>query len=301
MLFNSINCTLKNVFYSLEKILSGNRTSPLEESEHARLNAINHKGIEASTASGQFLDRARRGETLKSDQETHEIVKDYVRTKNTLHIEDAAIDDQTTDVSAASSEALARSISDETPIFGLKASLHASTNSGSFDAWKSAHHVLRDDVCESLAIITADTVSAYAQLSLGWRDLSRHTALRLIDHPNTPSDVLMQLAQHIDAEVRAQVADNLNTPQDAILLLLKDESTDVRYALAESYHLGKAHLEILLEDDNPYVVARAEETLQRLSAAQNPTPVTVIGNMFGLLEGRQNLKDQAVTPLRARA
>jgi hypothetical protein len=299
MLFNSINYTLKNVFYNLEKILSGKDTSPLEKAEHDRLCAINQKGLEASTASGQFLDRARRGETLKPDQQTQEIVKDYVRAKNISHIEEPVSIDDTADLPVVSAETLARSITDEIPIFGLKASLHASTNSGSFDAWKNAHHLLNDEEKTWHAAATFETkgVSVGENATHSWRDLSRHTALRLIDHPNTPPAVLMQLAQHFDAEVRAQVADNPNTPQDAILKLINDECIDVRFALAECHHLGKEHLEILLEDGNPYVADRAESTLQRISSAQNPASVSVIGSMFGLLEGKPN----TIALLRARA
>ena len=303
MLFNTINYTLRNVFYNLERTFSCKKTSPLEKSEHARLNAISQKSAETSTPSGQFLDRARRGETLQQDQETQEIVKDYVRAKNIPHIEQPASMDETADLPVVSAEILTRSITDEIPIFGLKASLHASTNSGSFDAWKNAHHLLNDEekTWQAPATFESDAVSKGVSIGINatrsWRDLSRHTALRLIDHPNTPPAVLMQLAQHIDSEVRAQVADNPNTPQDAILKLINDECIDVRFALAECYHLGKEHLEILLEDENPYVVDRAETTLQRLSADANPTAISVIGSMFGLLEGRTN----GITPLRARA
>lgn len=274
----------------------------MEKSEHARLNAINQKSVEASTASGQFLERARRGETLKPDQETHEIVKDYVRTKCIPHIEVPLSNDDTGELAAASAELLAKSITDEIPVFGLKASLHASTNSGSFEAWKNAHHLLSDEekTWQAPATFDVQTVCEMDKTPRSWRDLSRHTALRLIDHENTPPQVLVQLAQHVDSEVRAQVADNPNTPQEAILMLIKDESIDVRFALAECYHLGKVHLEILLEDENPYVVDRAQSTLQRLSAEQNPTPISVIGSMFGLLEGSTR-KDQAIIPLRVRA
>jgi len=124
-----------------------------------------------------------------------------------------------------------------------------------------------------------------------------HTALRLIDHPNTPPDVLMELANHVNAEVRAQVADNPNTPQEAILLLAKDESADVRISLAECYHLGAFVLEMLADDENPYVSDRAQTTLQRLAASENPASISVIRNMFGLEGG----KTAEVTPIRARA
>jgi len=296
MLFNSINYALKDVFYNLEKVLSGKKTAPLERSEQTRLNVSQNKNIEASTVSGQFLERARRGEILKPDsEETYEIVKDFVRTKPAPHFEDPAVDEDIDSVKALTT--LTRSITDETPVFGLKSSLRAHTDTGSFDAWKSAHHLMNDDekTWKKPRTELEEVTSGTAIAGRSWRDLSRRTALRLIDHPNTPAEVLFELANHFDIEVRSQVADNLNAPEQAILKLIKDESIDVRFALAENHHLGKANLTLLLEDENPYVAERAKVTLHRIFAEENPTPVSVIGNMFGM----SNRKEQSATPLRA--
>lgn len=297
MLLNSINYALKNAFYNLEKLFSGKKSSLEEHAQSERLHAINHKNAEASMASGEFLCRARRGENLKLDKENFEIVKEYVRQKPVSIADDsfATADDST----IAAKEALTKSITDEIPVFGLKASLHATADHASFDAWKNVHQLkvstLEEEDADYLPGLHHETDVRQKMAPSSWRALSRHTALRLIDHPHTPKEVLFELAQHVDAEVRAQVADNPNTSHEAIMLLVKDECIDVRMSMAECYHLGAAVLETLLEDENPYVCDRAETTLQRLKASANPS---VIRALFGSIAVDN---ESEVTLLRARA
>jgi hypothetical protein len=246
-------------------------------------------------ASGEFLCRARRGENLKLDKENMDIVKEYVRVKPLTIADEVQPVDHSTE---AAQQALTKSITDEIPIFGLKASLHATTDHPSFDAWKNVHYLKvttgEDESADYLRGLHFESADKQT-LPKSWRDISVRTALRLIDHPSTPKDVLMELAHHPDAEVRAQVADNASTPQEAIMMLVKDESVDVRLSLAECYHLGASVLEMLLEDENPYVCDRAETTLQRLKASANPS---VIRSLFGMT-GVDS--ESEVTLLRARA
>lgn len=296
MMLKSINHALKDVFYSLEKLLSLKHVSPEDASQCERLHALHQKGEEASLASGEFLCRARRGENLMQDKENLEIVKEFVRVKGLQISDEVQSEEQVTDAAA---QALTKSITDEIPVFGLKASLHATADHASFDAWKNVHHLKvessLDDTADYLPGLNQETSDKFAAVSSLWRELSTSTALRLIDHPYTPGEVLLELAHHADPEVRAQVADNANTPLEAIMMLVNDESLDVRISLAECYHLGVSVLEMLLEDENPYVCARAETTLQRLSIATNPS---VIRTLF--VKAAADNKP-AVTLMRARA
>ncbi len=298
MLLNSINHAFKDAFYNLEKLLSAKEPSAHETAQCERLHSLKEKNQEASMASGEFLYRARRGENFAQDRENLEIVKSYVRTKTLSGVEDlqAEEEEQTTEAAA---HALTKSITDEIPVFGLKASLHAKVDHPSFDAWKNVHDLKIESSCE----ITADYLPGlnhevsdrFGGVSKLWRELSAHTALRLIDHPLTPGDVLMELAHHADPEVRSQVADNANTPLEAIIMLVKDECVDVRLSLAECYHLNQSVLEMLLEDENPYVCDRAETTLQRSKAGASPSVIRALFSKPGAESAGE------VTLMRARA
>jgi hypothetical protein len=271
MLLNSVNYALKEAYYTLEKLFSGKKSSPEHHWQCERLHAIHEKSKEASLASGEFLCRARRGENIRQDKGNFKIVKEYVRKKTSLSDEIISRDDS----AVAAKEALRESITDEFPVFGLKASLHAAADHLSFDAWKSVHHLSvtagKEESANYLPGLHPEPGFGGTMAPVSWRSLSVHTALRLIDHPGTPAQVLFELANHASAQVRAEVPDNPSTPYEAIMLLVKDESIDVRLSLAQCYHLGAALLEMLLEDENPYVRDRAQRTLQRLRASTNPS------------------------------
>ncbi len=298
MLLNSINHALKDAFYNLEKRLSLKQASSYDAAQHERLRALHQKVQDTSLASGEFLCRARRGESLMQDKENLEIVKDYVRVKGVLTTDESQSEKEAREADAAA-QALTNSITDELPVFGLKGSLHATADHPSFDAWKNVHHLKvessADDTADYLPGLNQVISNKFSAVSKLWRELSTRTALRLIDHPYTPGDVLLELAHHPDADVRAQVADNANTPLEAIMMLVKDESIDVRMSLAECYHLGVAVLELLLEDENPYVCDRAEKTLQRLNDSANPS---VIRTLFA---GSAVEPEPVLTLMRARA
>ena len=123
MLLNSINHALKDAFYSLEKLLSLKHVSPEDAAQAERLHALHQKGQEASQASGEFLCRARLGETFMLDKENLEIVKDFVRVKGSPFTDEIQTDEEPTDAAA---QALTKSITDELPVFGLKASTNPS-------------------------------------------------------------------------------------------------------------------------------------------------------------------------------
>jgi len=88
---------------------------------------------------------------------------------------------------------------------------------------------------------------------------------RVAENPSTPQELLAKLASHCCATVRAAVADNGNALIDVLLQLVNDESVDVRFAVAENHSMPLWILEVLCDDENPYVAFRAQKTLSRLS------------------------------------
>jgi Leucine rich repeat variant len=88
---------------------------------------------------------------------------------------------------------------------------------------------------------------------------------RIAENTSMTPSFLEQLASHSDPEVREAVADNPSTPVDTLWLLAGDKCLDVRYALAENHNLPFEILQALCFDDNPYVAARAQTTILRVS------------------------------------
>lgn len=87
---------------------------------------------------------------------------------------------------------------------------------------------------------------------------------RVAENESTKSPTLARLAIHEAPEVRSAVADNTNTPVEIIDTLASDESVEVRFAVAENPRVPRRILEHLVEDDNPYVAARARQTLNNI-------------------------------------
>jgi len=85
----------------------------------------------------------------------------------------------------------------------------------------------------------------------------------------TPAYILRQLALSSDSDLRTAVADHLNTSEEVLLLLADDDNADVRYAIAENHNISRNVLNKLLDDPNPYVVDRAQKTLQRLASEES--------------------------------
>ena len=59
-----------------------------------------------------------------------------------------------------------------------------------------------------------------------------HVRVSVAGNPNTPADVLTELAKDSDWHVRISVAGNPNTPADVLTELAKDSDCDVRYFAA---------------------------------------------------------------------
>jgi len=298
-MMNSFNHVFKDAFYNLEKRFARLKIPRLKSPQQDPVHSIMQKSSHSSMSSGEFLDRARRGETLHQDKQTDLMCREFVRTRTVSAIDEIRMPAEggipAPDISSGC-------ISEEIPEAGLKASLHASTDHASFENWKSVHQLLSPDKedaesQESPSSIYENTAKGLKAEDQDWRELSVHTALRLIDHPQTPAFVLMELSQHPSPEVRAQVVDNPNTPQKAILNLISDQCIDVRLSLAECYHLGASVLEFLVQDDNPYVGNRAEITLHRLQADSSPP---VVRGSFGM-SGADSREAENVTKIRALA
>lgn len=280
MMMNSINHVFRDAFDNLEKRFARLKIPPIQSLQQDRVHSIMQKGSQASMSSGEFLNRARRGETLHQDKQTDRMCREFVRAKTVIPIDEISM---TAEEEIPASDILSKSIAEEIPVSGLKASLHASLDHASFENWKSVHQLLsqEQEYSESQKAhfsMDEDTANRLKAVGKAWRELSVHTALRLIDHSQTPAFVLMELSKHPSPEVRAQVVDNPNTPKEAILNLIRDPSIDVRLSLAECYHLGVCVLEFLVEDDNPYVGNRAEITLHRLQDDSSPS---VVRGLFG--------------------
>ena len=87
-------------------------------------------------------------------------------------------------------------------------------------------------------------------------------------NPNTPADVLTELAKDSHWAVRVSVACNPNTPADVLTKLTKDSDCDVRRYAAGNPNTPVDVLTELAKDSDWYV---------RLSAAGNPnTPADVL-------------------------
>lgn len=80
----------------------------------------------------------------------------------------------------------------------------------------------------------------------------------------TPENLLSQLAEHPDPEVRIALADNRGLTRFIVEVLIDDENPDVRYRLAENTNIPMDCLNRLANDENPYVACRAEKTLNRM-------------------------------------
>src|SRR5205814_4078016 len=85
-------------------------------------------------------------------------------------------------------------------------------------------------------------------------------------HPRTMRGTLAKLAVNRNPDVRCAVGENANTAKDVLWLLARDEDADVRFSLAENHNINDDILIFLSSDENPYVAARAQRTLQRVSS-----------------------------------
>lgn len=82
--------------------------------------------------------------------------------------------------------------------------------------------------------------------------------------PRSTQEILREMAQHKDSEVRACIAANELTPAEAMWALSEDESPSVRLKLASNIKCPVALLELLISDSNSLVASRAAITLRKV-------------------------------------
>lgn len=70
------------------------------------------------------------------------------------------------------------------------------------------------------------------------------------------------------SEIQIAVADHPDTTSDVLFQLAQDTNPDVRFAIAENHKADIEILQLLSQDDNPFVAARARKTLRRLQNGQ---------------------------------
>jgi hypothetical protein len=92
---------------------------------------------------------------------------------------------------------------------------------------------------------------------------------RVAENPSCPTVALMVLAEDEHPDVRSNVAGNPKATFPMLRQLAKDFHLNVRYTLAEDHNLPRPLLKMLSRDDNPYVSARANQTLDRLKEEQS--------------------------------
>lgn len=103
-----------------------------------------------------------------------------------------------------------------------------------------------------------------------------YVLVRIATHAVTWRSTLSRLAKNANPDVRCAVGENPHTPREVLLALALDADCDVRYSLAENHRLPEAVLTILAADENPYVSARANKTLRRLSSSAMPAPQAML-------------------------
>jgi hypothetical protein len=87
---------------------------------------------------------------------------------------------------------------------------------------------------------------------------------RVAENISASSDVLDLLSRDRDCDVRLAVASNRRIPPVVLWRLATDECADVRFFLAENPRNELELLIYLISDENPYVVSRAEQTIESI-------------------------------------
>lgn len=91
---------------------------------------------------------------------------------------------------------------------------------------------------------------------------------QIAENPNTHPRTLIYLAAFPQARVRIAVSYNPHCPRAIMRALSADHDADVRYTIAANPLVSEEILENMLEDENPYIAARATETLTKLQRAR---------------------------------
>ena len=98
--------------------------------------------------------------------------------------------------------------------------------------------------------------------------LKKYGKINLLENNNASPEIIDELAEDEDANVRYGVARNPNTPVEVIMKLTEDEDANVRYGVADNPRISAEVLRKLAEDEDEWV---------RQEVAKNPrTPVEVL-------------------------
>lgn len=142
--------------------------------------------------------------------------------------------------------------------------------------WRQLREILEDaDSSEVRMVIASRPSTSQSILNFLANSANFDVVLRVAENPNTHVATLTRLIRHDCPQVRIAVAEHANTPEVLLHLLAVDADADVRLALAENFNLPKPVLEVLVADENPYVVARAQRSLQA-----EATPAQVVTANF---------------------
>lgn len=90
--------------------------------------------------------------------------------------------------------------------------------------------------------------------------------LRVAENPNTPTDVLRNLAHDPNHDVRVAVASNTSCENSVIERLARDNDVVVRHGLAQNIDTPRAILEELADDENGWVRGEALKSLRILDS-----------------------------------
>jgi hypothetical protein len=140
--------------------------------------------------------------------------------------------------------------------------------------WSQLRKLLEQVDCihvKRLIAASPDTSSSVLHYLIDCGDL--FVLEKVAANPSSRTPTLARLCRHEDHQVRMAVAENSSAAQEIYLALCDDPSADVRYTLADNLHAGRTVLERLVQDENPYVSARAQQSLDSLQPVAEPTPL----------------------------
>ncbi|MDZ4836228.1 MAG: hypothetical protein SGJ27_20815 [Candidatus Melainabacteria bacterium] len=94
-------------------------------------------------------------------------------------------------------------------------------------------------------------------------DKDKRVRLHIAENINTPQAVLERLADDLDSEVVAAVASHPSISRDLRSALVLHDNIGVRYEIAQNPLARASVLFMLVEDENAYVKERALETIRK--------------------------------------
>lgn len=118
------------------------------------------------------------------------------------------------------------------------------------------------DFCDAVSVAESETTFVRESVSDG-ELISR--LCRLAADPETDATILRKLSRQPHSAVKESLLDNPNLPGEVLFDLASDKNPDIRYLVASTPYANGGILRMLQEDENPYVAARASETLERVS------------------------------------